>query len=88
MTSGGGGSFTRVSRFFYMAPTKKKRKVSDLTVDDANALLYTLAEFQAQLDEEDEDLPNGLIDGLEELRKKLSNYPGVHWSSKPICVQR
>ena len=57
-------------------------------MDDAKALLSTLAEFQAQLDEEDEDLPNGLIDGLEELRKKLSNYPGVHWSSKPICVQR
>jgi hypothetical protein len=31
----------------------------------------TLAEFQAQLDEEDEDLPKGLIDGLEELRKSF-----------------
>ena len=58
-----------------MAPTKKKRKISDLTVDDANALLCTLAEFQVQLDEDDEDLPKGLIDGFEELRKKLQITP-------------
>jgi len=58
-----------------MAPTKKKQKVSDLTVDNANALLLTLAKFQAQLDEEDEDLPKGLMDGLEELRKKLQITP-------------
>ena len=44
-------------------------------MDDGSALLRTLAEFQAQLDEEDEDLPNGLIDGLEELRKKLQITP-------------
>jgi phage terminase Nu1 subunit (DNA packaging protein) len=48
-----------------MPSTRKKRKVSDLTVDDVNALLRTLAEFQEQLDEEDEDLPTGLISGLE-----------------------
>jgi len=63
-----------------MAPTKKKRKVSDLTVDDANALLRTLAEFQVQLDEDDEDLPKGLIDGLEELRKKLQITPHTPFS--------
>jgi hypothetical protein len=33
-------------------PTRKKRKASDLTVDDANMLLRTLAEFQEKLDEE------------------------------------
>ena len=52
-------------------PYEEKAKVSDLTVDDASALLRTLAEFQVQLDEDDEDLPKGLIDGLEELCKKL-----------------
>ena len=49
----------------------RKRKVSDLTADNANALLHTLAELQAQLDEEDKDLPTGLISGLQQLRKKL-----------------
>jgi len=49
-----------------MPSSKKKRKVSDLTVDDANALLRTLAELD-QLDEEDEDLPTGLISGLQQL---------------------
>ena len=49
----------------------RKRKVSDLTADNANALLHTLAELQAQLDEEDEDLPTGLISGLQQLRKKF-----------------
>ena len=58
-----------------MPSTKKKRKVSDLTVDDANALLRTLAEFQDQLDEEDEDIPTGLISGLQQLRKKLEVIP-------------
>jgi len=58
-----------------MPSTRKKRKVSDLTVDDANPLLRTLAELQEQLDEEDEDLPTGLISGLEQLRKKLKVIP-------------
>ena len=58
-----------------MPSTRKKRKVSDLTVDDANALLRTLAQFQEQLDEEDEDLPTGLISGLQQLRKKLEVIP-------------
>jgi hypothetical protein len=58
-----------------MPSTRKKRKVSDLTVDDAHALLRSLAVFQEQLDEEDEDLPTGLISGLEQLRKKLEVRP-------------
>jgi hypothetical protein len=58
-----------------MPSTRKKRKVSDLTVDDANALLRTLAGFQEQLDEEDEDLPTGLISGLQQLRRKLEVIP-------------
>jgi hypothetical protein len=49
--------------------------VSDLTADDANALLRTLLEFREQLDDEDEDLPRGLIFGLEELRRKLEVVP-------------
>jgi hypothetical protein len=61
-----------------MLATRKKRKVSDLTTDDANALLRVLAEFQEHLDEEDEDLPKGLIVGLEELRNKLQVIP-VHF---------
>jgi hypothetical protein len=56
-----------------MPSTKKKRKVSDLTVDDANVLLCTLAVFHDQVDEEDEDLPTGLINGLQQLRKKLDS---------------
>jgi hypothetical protein len=56
--------------------------VSDLTVDDTNAPLRTLIEFQAQLDEEDADLPKGLIDGLEELRGKLQTLPVRRNSSK------
>ena len=55
-----------------MPSTRKKRKVSDLTVDDPNTLLRTLAEFQEQLGEEDEDLPTGLISGLEQLRNRRS----------------
>jgi hypothetical protein len=63
-----------------MPSTRKKRKVSDLTVDDANVLLRTLAEFQEQLDEEDEDIPSGLISGLEQLRKKLEVIPHTPFS--------
>ena len=48
-----------------MSPTRKKRKVYDLNADDATALLRTIAELQEQLDEEDEDLPTGLIGGLQ-----------------------
>jgi hypothetical protein len=46
------------------ATMRPSTKVSDLTADDANALLRTIAEIQAQVDEEDEDLPTGLISGL------------------------
>ena len=51
-------------------PTKK-RKISDLTVNDANTLLLTLNEFHAALDEDDEDLPSGLITALDQFRTKL-----------------
>ena len=50
-----------------MPSTRKKRKVSYLTVDNSNALLRILAE---QVDEEDEDLPKGLTSGLQQLPKK------------------
>ena len=62
-----------------MPTTRKKRlgKVSDLTADNAKVLVRTLAGFQDQLNEEDEDLPTGLISGLQQLRKKLEVIP-VH----------
>ncbi|KAF9519974.1 hypothetical protein BS47DRAFT_1481601 [Hydnum rufescens UP504] len=49
----------------------EKRKISDLTVGDANAMLLSLNAFQEQLDEEDIDLPADLIKGLATLRRKL-----------------
>lgn len=59
---------------------QEEAKNIGLTADDANALLHTLAELQAQLDEEDEDLPTDLISGLQQLRRKLAvtGIP-VHW---------
>jgi hypothetical protein len=49
----------------------KKRKLSDLTAGDANTLLLALKEFQQVLDEDDNELPNGLITALDDLRSKL-----------------
>ena len=65
----------------------RKQNVSDLTVDDANTLLRTLEEFKVQLEEEDEDLPRGLVDGLEELRKKLqiTLVRIVHLNQSVLC---
>ena len=51
----------------------KKRKISDLTAGDANALLHTLNEFQDSLDDDDEDLPSSLLSALEEFRGKLED---------------
>jgi hypothetical protein len=45
----------------YRISCDEEKKVYNLSVDDANALLRSLAEFQVQLDEEDEGLPKGLI---------------------------
>ncbi|KAF8802824.1 hypothetical protein BYT27DRAFT_7260756 [Phlegmacium glaucopus] len=50
---------------------QKKRKISDLTAGDANSLLQALNQFQNSLDDEDEDLPSGLLNTLEEFRTKL-----------------
>lgn len=50
---------------------QKKRKISDLTAGDANFLLQALNQFQSSLDDEDEDLPSGLLSALEEFRTKL-----------------
>ena len=49
----------------------KKRKISDLTAGDANTLLQALNQFQDRLDDDDEDLPSGLLSALEEFRTKL-----------------
>ena len=50
---------------------QKKRKTSDLTAGDANSLLQALNQFQNSLDDEDEDLPRGLLSALGEFRAKL-----------------
>ena len=49
----------------------KKRKISDLTTADADSLLRSLNQFQDNLDDEDEDLPSGLLSALAEFRMKL-----------------
>ena len=49
----------------------KKRKLSDLTVGDRNALLVALDTFQDNLDEDDEDLPSGLLSALGQFQEKL-----------------
>ncbi|KAG1848115.1 hypothetical protein F4604DRAFT_1935540 [Suillus subluteus] len=56
-----------------MAPISKRRKLSDLTSGDTNELLNKIEEFCSNLDEGGEDLPDGLIDKLQELRDKLEN---------------
>ena len=49
----------------------KKRKVSNLTANDTCSLLSALGVFQSTLDEDDDELPQGLISSLEKLRAKL-----------------
>lgn len=49
----------------------KKRKISSLTTADANSLLQSLNQFQESLDDEDEELPSGLLITLAEFRMKL-----------------
>ncbi|KAG2034767.1 hypothetical protein BDR03DRAFT_1001453 [Suillus americanus] len=63
-----------------MPPISKRRKLSDLTAGDTNELLQNLEEFRSNLDEGDEDLPAGLIDGLQELRNKLEDVKHTSFS--------
>lgn len=63
-----------------MPPISKRRKLSDLTAGDTNELLQKLEEFRSNLDEGDEDLPAGLIDGLQELRNKLEDVKHTSFS--------
>jgi hypothetical protein len=57
-----------------MAPISKRRKLSDLKASgDTNELLNKIEKFISLLDEGREDLPDGLIDKLQELRDKLEN---------------
>ncbi|KIM71928.1 hypothetical protein PILCRDRAFT_747605 [Piloderma croceum F 1598] len=58
----------------------KKRKLSDLTVGDRNALLVALDAFQDNLDEDDEDLPSGLLTALGQFREKLEVVKHVSFS--------
>jgi hypothetical protein len=50
----------------------KKRKISELTAGDTNNLLEALNRFQDNLDDNDKDLPSGLLDALDEFRTKLA----------------
>ena len=50
----------------------KKRKISELTAGDTNTLLEALNRFQDNLDDNDKDLPSGLLDALDEFRTKLA----------------
>jgi hypothetical protein len=56
-----------------MVPISKRRNLSELTSGDTNELLDKIEEFRSILEEGDEDLPDGLIDKLQELRDKLEN---------------
>ena len=49
----------------------KKRKLSNFTTDDRSAMLLALQHFQETLDPEDEELPTGIHDTLNQLRQKL-----------------
>ena len=49
----------------------KKRKLSNLTTDDRSAMLLALQHFQDTLDPEDEELPTGIHDTLDQFRQKL-----------------
>ncbi|THH16065.1 hypothetical protein EW146_g4526 [Bondarzewia mesenterica] len=58
-----------------------RRKISDLTVGDTNALLVKLEAFRSSLDEGDEELPAGLIDKMQELRDKLEDVKHTSFST-------
>jgi phage-related protein len=49
----------------------KKRKLSNFTTDDRSDMLLALQHFQETLDPEDEELPTGIRDTLNQLRQKL-----------------
>ena len=51
----------------------EKCKISDRTAGDANAILQALNQFQGSLDEDDDDLPDGLISALEQFRTKIES---------------
>jgi len=58
----------------------KKRKISDLVAGYADSLLLALTAFQDFLDEDDDELPPGLIKALDELRAKLEVVKHVSFS--------
>ncbi|KAH7881967.1 hypothetical protein F5I97DRAFT_1932140 [Phlebopus sp. FC_14] len=49
----------------------KKRKISDLTIEDMSRLLLALVAFQENLDETDEELPPELLPALRKLSERL-----------------
>ncbi|KAF5385104.1 hypothetical protein D9615_001045 [Tricholomella constricta] len=63
-----------------------QRKIPDLTANDANTLLLSLNDFQAALDEDDEDLPSGLIEVLDQFRTKLEVVKHVSFSKVDAIV--
>jgi hypothetical protein len=49
----------------------KKRKLSNFMTGDRSAMLLALQHFQDTLDPDDEELPEGIHDTLDQLRQKL-----------------
>lgn len=66
--------------FDIMPFIEKKRRISDLTEGDIDVILRTLVDFRRCIEDIGEDLPTGLISGLEQLRKKLEEF------CIPVCT--
>ena len=61
----------RIAKLLFFQIMAKKRKLSNFTTDDRSAMLLALQHFQDTLDPEDEELPTGIHDTLDQLRQKL-----------------
>ena len=61
----------RIAKHLFFQIMAKKRKLSNFTTDDRSAMLLALQHFQDTLDPEDEELPTGIHDTLDQLRQKL-----------------
>lgn len=58
----------------------KKRKLSNFTTGDRSAMLLALQHFQDTLDPDDEELPEGIHDTLDQLRQKLELVNHISFS--------
>ena len=62
--------------------------MSDLTADSASAILNALSHLQDILDDEDDDLPIGLVPALNELRVKLQTVKVCMTATSSTCLYR